>query len=98
MSELPWLSSLYIVLCNYTIAISTSVSHMVGKLYSGHRSVVFNAVQWLSASLQVIFVLSSAACVHVRTVCDKVEQKNAKQNNQTRLEGLQNFQDEGELL
>ena len=42
--------------------------------------------------------------MHVRTVCVEAEQKNAKQNNQTWLEGLltvgeyQNFLEEGKLV
>ena len=80
------------------------MSFVAFKLYVGHRCVVLYAVQRLSTSTASDLCTLLLLTVCMRTVCVDAEQKNAKLNNWTWLNGLltigehQNFLEEGKSI
>ena len=64
------------------------MSFVAFKVYVGHRSIVLYVVQWLSTSTASDLCTLLLLTVCMRTVCVDAEQKNAKLNNWTWLNGL----------
>ena len=60
----------YIVLCDYIIVISPWMSYLAGKMYIGHRNMVFNmSLSGWVFQLHVTFVLFSADHVCDNYLC-----------------------------
>ena len=80
------------------------MSFVAFKVYVGHRSIVLYVVQWLSTSTASDLCTLLLLTVCMRTVCVDAEQKNAKLNNWTWLNGLltigehQNFLEEDKSI